>query len=143
MDLKKHAFQERIKEDIESREYEGMSVDVGPDELVFDSKFESGNLDVVVKTGERSYDMFMRPDSNTCGHLHWFYFSVRNARKGHTVKFSIMNFTKRLRLYQQGMRPNVWSAKRHEHSLVGWHRAGENVTYGRSKVCGNRYSQVS
>jgi hypothetical protein len=37
-------------------------------ELVFDSKFESGNLDRVVKIGESEYDLYMRPDANTRGH---------------------------------------------------------------------------
>ena len=47
-------------------------------ELVFDSKFESGNLDRVVKIGELEYDLYMRPDANTRGHNQWYYFSIEN-----------------------------------------------------------------
>ena len=37
--------------------------------LIFDSHFESGNLDCVVKVSDNEYDLFMRVDSNTKGHL--------------------------------------------------------------------------
>ena len=37
-------------------------------ELVFDSAFESGNLDMVIKTKPMSYDLYMRVDTNTRGH---------------------------------------------------------------------------
>ena len=48
------------------------------DELIFDSNFESGNLDLVLKKKEGEYDLFMRVDTNTKGHHQWFYFSVVN-----------------------------------------------------------------
>lgn len=48
------------------REFKGMIDD--PSELQFDSKFESGNLDRVVKISENEYDLYTRVDSNTCGH---------------------------------------------------------------------------
>ena len=37
-------------------------------ELVFDSNFESGNLDMAFKTGDLAYDLYMRVDTNTRGH---------------------------------------------------------------------------
>lgn len=37
-------------------------------ELIFDSNFESGNLDMVIKRKEYEYDIFMRVDTNTRGH---------------------------------------------------------------------------
>jgi len=36
--------------------------------LKFDSKFESGNLDMVVKRDDYEYDLYMRVDTNTRGH---------------------------------------------------------------------------
>jgi hypothetical protein len=45
-------------------------------ELIFDSNFESGNLDTVIKKKDLEYDLFMRVDTNTRGHHQWFYFSV-------------------------------------------------------------------
>lgn len=38
--------------------------------LVFDSKFESGNLDKVYKVSDCEYDLYMRSDTNTEGHFH-------------------------------------------------------------------------
>ena len=46
------------------------------EELKFDSSFESGNLDMVIKTKPTTYDLYMRVDTNTRGHHQWFYFSV-------------------------------------------------------------------
>jgi hypothetical protein len=43
------------------------SVDSG--ELQFDSDFECGNLDKVVKVKPFEYDLYMRVDTNTRGHL--------------------------------------------------------------------------
>ena len=37
-------------------------------ELIFDSNFESGNLDMVIKKKEFEYDLYMRVDTNTKGH---------------------------------------------------------------------------
>jgi|688.fasta_scaffold309437_1 hypothetical protein len=50
-------------------------------EYVFNSAFESGNLDCVIKLEEREFDLFLRIDSNTKGHVQWFYFSIKNGRK--------------------------------------------------------------
>jgi len=35
---------------------------------IFDSSFESGNLDMVVQVGPREFDLYMRVDANTRGH---------------------------------------------------------------------------
>ena len=40
--------------------------------IYFDSTFESGNLDAVVKIDSYEYDLFMRIDANTKGHNQWF-----------------------------------------------------------------------
>ena len=40
-------------------------------DLIFDSCFEGGNLDLVIKTNINEYDLFMRSDSNTRGHTNW------------------------------------------------------------------------
>lgn len=38
------------------------------DELLFDSKFESGNLDFVGKVNENEFDLIMRLDTNSRTH---------------------------------------------------------------------------
>jgi len=104
-------------------------------DLVFDSEFEGGNLDLVVKhKGE--YDLYMRTDSNTKGHHQWFYFSVKNKREG-TFKFNILNFTKQDSLHRQGMRIAIYSEKKSILAKQGtlpqifstWHRGGNNISY--------------
>jgi len=49
-----------------------MNPDLTPEELekelIFDSNFESGNLDMVIKRKEFEYDIHMRVDTNTRGH---------------------------------------------------------------------------
>jgi hypothetical protein len=69
-------------------------------ELIFDSNFESGNLDCVVKVGEAEYDLYLRIDTNTRGHLQWFNFTVKNCGK-RRVRFNIVNFKKAKTLYQR------------------------------------------
>lgn len=41
---------------------------IDENELYFDSQFECGNLDKVVKVKENEYDLYIRADSNTFGH---------------------------------------------------------------------------
>lgn len=61
-----------------TRPFKGMNPTLKPGESAqFDSFFESGNLDTVVKLNSNEYDLFMRVDSNTRGHLQWFNFTVR------------------------------------------------------------------
>lgn len=69
-------------------------------ELAFDSNFESGNLDAVIKVADNEYDLYLRIDTNTRGHLQWFNFTVKNCGKGR-VRFNIVNFKKAKTLYQR------------------------------------------
>ena len=72
-------------------------------ELRFDSNFESGNLDYVIKRKPDEYDMYMRVDTNTRGHHQWFYYSITFDNMAffadRTVRFNLMNFTKSSSLY--------------------------------------------
>ena len=66
------------------REFQGMSPDVEWNDLHFNSNFENGNLDMVVKTGDGCYDLYLRVDTNTKGHFNWFHFEVSKTRKQKT-----------------------------------------------------------
>jgi hypothetical protein len=82
-----------------TRIFKGMNPTIkAGSELIFDSNFESGNLDTVVKIGENEYDLFMRIDTNTRGHMQWFNFKVKNCGKK-KIKFNIVNFQKNKTLY--------------------------------------------
>ena len=114
-------------------------------ELKFDSDFESGNLDIVQKKSEDSYDLYMRTDTNARGHHQWFYFSVEHGPQlaVRKVTFNIVNFTKDESLYAgpcgnlalgvnkpTGMRI-VISRKSDGNRL---YRGGEDVIYQDSKL---------
>jgi len=120
--------------------------------FIFDSNFESGNLDMVVQVGPREFDLFMRVDSNTRGHHQWFFFKVKNQSNLGPVKFNILNFTKKSSLYLQGMRVNAKSMlatseevaklqKPDEPPFIiptlpndGWEKTGTQIKYKLSKL---------
>ena len=94
-------FHSHFKSKTSTRIFRGMNPTLKADsELVFDSNFESGNLDAVIKVGDNDYDLFARIDSNTRGHLQWFNFTVRNCGKKR-VRFNIVNFRKAKTMYQR------------------------------------------
>ena len=101
----------------------------GLNTVLFEATFESGNLDQVYKVSDTEFDLYMRADSNTLGHHQWYYFTA-SAPNG-SIRFNILNFTKRDSLYEQGMLPLVYEEHRQE---LGWHRAGSNVRYSYSKL---------
>ena len=74
---------------------------------MFDSFFESGNLDMAQKVDKSTYNLYMRTDTNTRGHHQWFYFSVAHTENlAHKkVTFNILNFTKEDSLYAPGEYP--------------------------------------
>lgn len=72
---------------------------------MFDSSFESGNLDLAVRVRRSEYDCFMRSDTNTKGHTNWFYFRVSNGRQVGAVQLNVCNIVKRRNLYGKGMNP--------------------------------------
>lgn len=51
------------------------------EDLIFESRFESGNLAKAVKITSGYYELYLRPDMYTNRHTQWFYFRVTNTRK--------------------------------------------------------------
>ncbi len=64
--------------------------------LVFESKFESGNLCMAIKISDYEYNLLMQNDINTQGHTQWFFFRVTNTKAGAVVRFNILNFVSRV-----------------------------------------------
>jgi hypothetical protein len=77
--------------------------------LVFESRFESGNLRRAVQVGEDEYDLILKYDYGTTNYTQWFYFSVKNTRKDVRYKFNIINLVKPDSSYNQGMKPLLYS----------------------------------
>lgn len=50
-------------------------------DLIFESRFESGNLAKVVKITSTYYELSLRSDMYTNRHTQWFYFRIENTKK--------------------------------------------------------------
>lgn len=62
--------------------------------LLFESRFESGNLRRAVHVSSNEYDLLLSWDHGTRGHTQWFFFSASGVRAGETYCFNIINFCK-------------------------------------------------
>jgi hypothetical protein len=94
--------------------------------LHFDSRFESGNLQLAVQISGNEYDLLLEPDINSVPgrHNQWFYFSVKNILQSGNYRFNILNMSKPTSQFNNGMQPVVYSIRN-----PGWKRFGENVSY--------------
>lgn len=98
--------------------------------LIFESRFESGNLRRAVQVGENEYDLILKYDYGTSNYTQWYYFKVSNTQKDTTYKFNIINLIKPESSYNQGMRPLLYSKKESEsEACIGWQREGQNISY--------------
>lgn len=97
--------------------------------LIFESRFESGNLRRAIQVYEFEYDLILKPDYNTRGYTQWYYFRVSNTKAGKTYRFNIINLMKPDSLYNHGMRPVVYSEIEAKRSGKGWYRGGSDICY--------------
>ncbi|KAK3697423.1 hypothetical protein QZH41_019236, partial [Actinostola sp. cb2023] len=104
------------------------------DTLIFESRFESGNLKRAIKVGRFEYQLWMRTDQYTMKHTQWFFFRVRNTKPGVTYQFYIMNFIKSNSLYNDGMQPLFYSEMDAFKNKIGWIRKGVNVKYYKNDI---------
>ncbi|XP_077868214.1 uncharacterized protein LOC100369281, partial [Saccoglossus kowalevskii] len=100
--------------------------------LMFESRFESGNLRQARRIGQFEYELVLKTDLYTNRHTQWFYFRVQRMRPGVTYKFNIVNLLKRDSLYNHGMRPLLYSEKVAQDKSVGWLRSGHHISYSRN-----------
>ncbi|ETM49201.1 hypothetical protein, variant [Phytophthora nicotianae P10297] len=105
-------------------------------DLTFDSNFESGNLERAIRIGQFEYDLVLRPDFNSPGHMQWFYFAVSNIqtpnatpRAGQKYRFNIVNLCKSNSLFNQGLQPVVYSVRDAHEKGKGWVRSGTDIYY--------------
>lgn len=102
--------------------------------LVFESRFESGNLRRAVQVYEFEYDLVLNPDYNTKSHTQWYHFRVGNTRKGPSYRFNVLNMQKPTSVYNDGMRPLQYSSIRAAIHGEGWVRCGTNIAYYQNGV---------
>eukprot|EP00750_Incisomonas_marina_P011877 INCI16428.3.p1 GENE.INCI16428.3~~INCI16428.3.p1 ORF type:complete len:848 (+),score=151.28 INCI16428.3:213-2756(+) len=113
--------------------------------LVFESRFESGNLRRAVKINDFEYDLIAKPDLYTSRHTQWFFFSVTNAQPNRRYIFNFINMLKPDSLFNDGMQPLMFSTESQqlhrvaselgqsdpdiENETEGWVRCGEDILY--------------
>ena len=117
------------------------------DTLIFESKFESGNLQIAYLTERKDeegsitdidkYQLFLSNDTNTTGYNQWFFFRVSNTKKGKKVNFSIMNLLRKRSKYQNGIKIWYYSKKENLYENKTWHHTTENVKYYRNNLYKN------
>jgi predicted adenine nucleotide alpha hydrolase (AANH) superfamily ATPase len=78
---------------------------------------------------------------NTKGHTQWYYFKIvykdialHADKKTHKIKFNILNLAKTSSLYQQGMKPCIFSKKRNLNEKIGWFKGGDDITYKQNAI---------
>ncbi|XP_058978077.1 cytosolic carboxypeptidase Nna1 isoform X3 [Musca domestica] len=102
------------------------------DGLEFESRFESGNLAKAVQITPAYYELYLRPDLYTSRSRQWFYFRVRKTKRNMLYRFSIVNLIKSDSLYNDGMRPLMYSTHNAKTRNEGWVRCGDNICYYRN-----------
>lgn len=90
--------------------------------LLFESRFEAGNVKRVTRVEEYSYEIELRSDLYAAP-TQWYLFRVENAVPGQQYRFTIVNLYKKSSLYNLGMKPLMYTEQ------TGWVREGDNVCY--------------
>jgi hypothetical protein len=100
--------------------------------LVFESRFECGNLRRATQVATWEYDLLLRTDTNTSSHTRWFFFSVANTPgPDRPVKFNIVNMSVDGSMFNHGLRPLCWSraASKAADGAGGWRRCAKRIYY--------------
>ena len=107
-----------------------MKEDPSDPTLIFESRFECGNLRRAVKLDGNSYNLILKYDYDTTTYTQWFYFKISNVRKDTKYKFTVINLVKPDSSYNQGQKPLFYSVKEASKAgAYGWYRDGENIAY--------------
>ncbi|CAB3363491.1 Hypothetical predicted protein [Cloeon dipterum] len=100
--------------------------------LVFESRFESGNLRRATQVGPLEYDLILMPDVNSNKHHQWFYFEVSNMKADLPYTFNIINCEKQNSQFNYGMKPLLFSVFNAVNEQIGWVRTGTDICYYRN-----------
>lgn len=95
------------------------------DVLLFESRFESGNLKEAIQLDNYEYELVLKPDYGTKNYTQWFYFKISNTRRYREYIFHIINFVKPDSQFNDGMMPLFYSKQRKQ----GWYRSGYDIAY--------------
>lgn len=113
----------------ESLDLPSCDFDTANDRLVFESRFESANLQRSVRVSRHQYELHLHRDLYTNRHSAWFYFQISNVKPNITYRFAITNLSRGWCLYNSGMRPLMYSVRGALEHGIGWRRVGTNIAY--------------
>ncbi|CAF0947049.1 unnamed protein product [Rotaria sordida] len=102
-------------------------------QLIFESRFEGGNLRQVRRVGQFEYELILRPDLYTRRHTQWYYFRVQNMIANITYRFRIINLMKKSSLYSDGMQILLFSEVDAKKECRSWYRVGHHINYSETK----------
>ncbi|XP_047117831.1 cytosolic carboxypeptidase 1-like isoform X1 [Schistocerca piceifrons] len=100
--------------------------------LIFESRFESGNLRKAIQVGLREYDLILMPDVNSSKHHQWFYFEISGMETDVVYTFNIINCEKQNSQFNYGMKPIMYSVQEAVAGRSGWVRVGTDICYYRN-----------
>ena len=103
--------------------------------IIFDSKFESGNLRMAIKLNsdiDNEYDLIIRKDYNCEKNYSWFFFSIESDRET-DIKFNILNFIKKKIMFDEKDKIRILVYTKNDK----WTRNTYNVQYYQNniKIC--------
>ena len=101
--------------------------------LIFDSKFESGNLSQVYQLSPDTYHCILEYDKNNAGSCQWFYFKMSNVRSDIKYNFFISGFHKNTGLFSSGSKIFWYSEKQYQKLGYSWSRGGTKYAYALTK----------
>ena len=100
--------------------------------IIFDSKFESGNLRMAIKLNSdipNEYDLIMRKDYNSVKNYSWFFFSIESDRET-DIKFNILNFIKKKIMFDEQNKIRILVYNKNDK----WTRNTYNIQYYQNNI---------
>ena len=100
--------------------------------IIFDSKFESGNLRMAIKLDSdipNEYDLIIRKDYNSEKNYSWFFFSIQSDRET-DIKFNILNFIKKTILFDEQNKIRILVYNKNDK----WTRNTYNIQYYQNNI---------
>ena len=100
--------------------------------IIFDSKFESGNLRMAIKLDSdipNEYDLIIRKDYNYEKNYSWFFFSIESDRET-DIKFNILNFIKKKIMFDEKEKIRILVYNKNDK----WTRNTYNIQYYQNNI---------
>ncbi|VDK78886.1 unnamed protein product, partial [Onchocerca ochengi] len=113
------------------------------DHLLFESRFEGGNLRRATQVDKWHYQLILSPDINQLRpHFQWFFFEVSNNEAGVDYMFEIINCLKKTSMFNRGMQPVLFSVTEACQGNPKWIRVGSAVCYYRNTFIRNDSGKI-